>query len=63
MHQLEEWRLSQDLSYENLGRLLNMTSSKVYRLCTDKTLCVKLIDAVAINKVTSIDILDLVGDC
>lgn len=64
--QLDDWREAENMSYENLGRLLNMTTSKVYRLCTDKTLCVKLVDAVAIVKVTDgkVSLEDLLtGDC
>jgi len=66
---LNDWRLKQDLSHENLARLLNLTTSKVYRICTKTdNNCIKLIDA---NKIVSItggevsyeDMLSEMGDC
>jgi len=49
--ELEEWRVKKELSYENLGRHLGMTSNKVLRICK-KTNCIKLHDAMVIQKET-----------
>lgn len=51
---LNEWRLEQGLSHENLARLLNFTTSKVYRICTSKDSgCIKLRDAHEIVRITN----------
>ena len=63
---LNKWRKEKSLSYEDLARLLGMTNSKTYRLCTDKNLCIKLQDAHVIVQKTSgeIGFEDLLlGDC
>lgn len=64
---LDEWRRKNNLSYENLARTLNLTTSKVYRLCT-KPSCMKLVDAYAIQRATNgevslLDMIPLEGDC
>lgn len=42
--ELEQWRIEKGLSYENLARDLELTTSKAYRLC-QKDPCIKLVDA------------------
>jgi hypothetical protein len=62
---LEEFRKEQGLTYKSLGELLGFTENKTYRTCTDKKLCVKLIDATRIQRLTGgmVELEDLVGDC
>lgn len=50
---LEDWRTEQRLSYENLARALNFTTSKTYRICKGIDHCIRLHEAHKINKLTS----------
>jgi hypothetical protein len=61
---LNEFRLKNNLSYENLGRILNFTTNKTYRLC----LCpgkIKLLDASKIIQLTKgeVSMQDLLSKC
>jgi plasmid maintenance system antidote protein VapI len=49
--ELESWRRDKNISYENLARSLDMTTSKVYRICK-KDPCIRLSDAFKIVKLT-----------
>jgi hypothetical protein len=46
---LDEWRIQQNTTYEKIGRLLEISTSKVHRIC-EKPKQVKLIDAVNITQ-------------
>lgn len=63
---LDEWRRKENLSYENLGRLLGMTTSKTFRII-NRDPCIKLRDANIIVQVTKgkVGFEDLLtqGDC
>ena len=64
---LDDWRKQEGMSYEDLARKLDLTNSKTYRLCTDRSLCIKLRDANVIVKITQGEVgyldFDLEGDC
>ena len=64
---LDDWRKQEGMSYEDLARKLDLTNSKTYRLCTDRSLCIKLRDANVIVQKTQGEVgyldFDLEGDC
>jgi len=62
---IETWRKEKGISYENLARMLDFTTSKTYRICKEKDDCTRLIDAHKIVKLTQgeVDYCDLLGDC
>ena len=64
---LDDWRKQEGMSYEDLARKLDLTNSKTYRLCTDRSLCIKLRDANVIVQITQGEVgyldFDLEGDC
>lgn len=62
---LQQYREEQSLSYRKLSLMLDFTENKTYRLCNDPELCIKLIDAHNIVKVTEgmVGYDDLLGEC
>ena len=62
---LNNYRELNKLSYKKLAERLGFTENKVYRICNDPELCVKLIDAHRIVQVTKgeVEYCDLLGDC
>lgn len=65
---LEDWRTDRKLSYENLARALNFTTSKTYRICKGIDHCIRLHEARKIDKLTSgavsyIDLLSELEEC
>lgn len=63
---IEEWRKEKGFSYEGLARALDMTTSRIYRICKEKDGCIRLADAHKIVRLTEskVDFADLlVGDC
>jgi hypothetical protein len=65
---LENWRKQKDLSYENLARALNFTTSKTYRICKGVDNCIRLHEAYKIikltaNEVSYHDLLEDMEDC
>jgi hypothetical protein len=61
---LNEFRLKNNLSYENLGRVLNFTTNKAYRLCLNPGK-IKLLDASKIIQQTKgeVSMQDLLSKC
>lgn len=62
---LQQYREEQSLSYKKLSELLSFTENKTYRICNDSELCIKLIDAHNIVKMTEgmVGYDDLLGEC
>lgn len=63
---IDAWRKEKGFSYEGLARALDMTTSKVYRICKEKDNCIRLADAHRIVRLTKAEVnfADLlVGDC
>ena len=67
MMRLEEYRVKKELSYEDLARFLCLNTTKTFRICKEKDICIRLVDAHKIVQVTQgeVDYPDLVleGDC
>ena len=63
LQSLEDYRVKTQLSYRSLAQALGFSENKTYRLCNNNYKCLKLTDAMAISRVTGIEISKLVGDC